>query len=301
MSEKQTLRRSLGRGLDALLGSSTPAAGLAPAGEALQPLRVPTGVPIANIKPGRFQPRRRFDAAEIEALAQSIREKGVLQPVLLRPLASEPGHYELIAGERRWRAAQRAQLHEIPALVRHLTDRDALEVALVENIQREDLTPIEEANGFRRLMDEFGHTQESLAQIVGMSRSHLANTLRLLELPDLIKEMVDAGSLSPGHARLLVGMDESRAAQAAAALVARSLSVREAELFVQRLKTGEGKRRARPPVERTPDVIALERDLSLRLGLHVELHHRGSGGHVVVKYKTLEQLDDLVAKLGRTN
>ncbi|HLO21401.1 MAG TPA: ParB/RepB/Spo0J family partition protein [Sphingomicrobium sp.] len=192
MNGKSPIRRGLGRGLDALLGADREAPpeearDVAPVG------RAQLALPVANIRPGRLQPRRRFDAEEVEALAKSIREKGVLQPILVRPIAGESGMYELVAGERRWRAAQQAQLHEIPALVRELTDRDTLEVALVENLQRQDLTAIEEARGYQRMIDDFRRTQEDVAEVVGKSRPHVANTLRLLTLPLPVQEMLEDG------------------------------------------------------------------------------------------------------------
>jgi len=301
MNGKSPQRRSLGRGLDALLGaeSETLPEGHA---EAASGARAPLAIPIASIRPGRFQPRRRFAAEEIEALAQSIREKGILQPILVRPLAGEPGKYELVAGERRWRAAQQAQLHEIPALVRELADRDTLEVALVENLQRQDLTPLEEARGYQRMIDDFRRTQEDVSEIVGKSRPHVANTLRLLTLPARVQDMVDDGRLSAGHARPLVGLAEAE--RLAERIVSGSLSVRETERLVQRVRDGgslEPKRGARGQTEdgRSADVIALERDVAERLGLVVQIKAKGESGEVTIRYKTLEQLDDLLAKLRR--
>jgi ParB family chromosome partitioning protein len=313
MSEKPAPpRRSLGRGLDALLGTLTPSAQPAPvaaaaataAATAPPPPRAGLArVPISAIRPGRVQPRHRFEPAEIEELAQSIREKGVLQPVLVRPAAGDASHYEIIAGERRWRAAQLAQLHEIPVIIRDLSDGEALEVALVENLQRADLSPIEEAQGYERLMQEFRHTQEDLARVIGKSRSHLANQLRLLTLPGLVKALIDDGRLSPGHARLLVGIDDGAAVAAAQSWVDRRLSVREAERMIKQMKTaGEANATAASPGRReprSPDIVALERDLAGKLGLAVEIHPRGEAGHVLVRYKTLEQLDDLIAVLGQ--
>ncbi len=303
MNAKSPIRRGLGRGLDALLGaeretSAEESKQIAPAG------RAPLALPIASIRPGRFQPRRRFDAEEVAALAQSIREKGVIQPVLVRPVAGEPGMYELVAGERRWRAAQLAQLHEIPALVRELADRDSLEVALVENLQRQDLTAIEEAHGYQRMMDDFRRTQEDVAEVVGKSRSHVANTLRLLTLPSPVQDMLDDGRLTAGHARPLVGLD--RAERLAARIVSGSLSVRETERLAQKVRDGgwaslEGKRGAgggRTP-DRSPDLVELEHDVSQRLGLVVQIKAKGETGEVTIRYKSLEQLDDLLAKLRR--
>ena len=304
MNGKSPQRRSLGRGLDALLGAESETAPEDSA-EAAPGGRAPLAIPIASIRPGRFQPRRRFAAEEIEALAQSIREKGILQPILVRPVAGEPGQYELVAGERRWRAAQQAQLHEIPALVRELADRDTLEVALVENLQRQDLTAIEEAHGYQRVIDDFRRTQEELAEIVGKSRPHVANTLRLLTLPARVQDMVDDGRLSAGHARPLVGMAEAE--RLAERIVSGGLSVRETERLVQRVRDGgsldaaRGARggRGEPDDSRSADVIALERDVAERLGLVVQIKAKGESGEVTIRYKTLEQLDDLLAKLRR--
>jgi ParB family transcriptional regulator, chromosome partitioning protein len=303
MNGKSPARRSLGRGLSALLGAETETTPeevreAAPVG------RAPLALPIANIRPGRFQPRRRFDAEEVESLAKSIREKGVIQPVLVRPVAGEPGIYELVAGERRWRAAQQAQLHEIPALVRELADRETLEVALVENLQRQDLTAVEEARGYQRMMDEFRRTQEDVAEVVGKSRSHVANTLRLLTLPVPVQEMVDDGRITAGHARPLVGLEDAQ--RLAARVVSGSLSVRETERLAQKVREGgwaalEGKRSAGGGrgEGRSADLVELEHDVSERLGLIVQIKAKGESGEVTIRYKSLEQLDDLLAKLRR--
>lgn len=305
MTGKSPIRRGLGRGLEALLGAERETAAddareAAPAG------RAPLALPIANIRPGKYQPRKRFDETEVAALAKSIREKGVLQPVLVRPVSGEPGHYEIVAGERRWRAAQQAQLHEIPALVRDLADRDTLEVALVENLQRQDLTAIEEARGYRRMMDDFRRTQEDVAEIVGKSRSHVANTLRLLTLPAPVQAMLDDGRLTAGHARPLVGLDEAE--RLAERVAAAGLSVRETEALAQKVreggwaaldKKGAGNRDGGRGSGRSPDLVELEHDVSERLGLVVQIKTRGEAGDVTIRYKTLEQLDDLLAKLRR--
>ena len=304
MNGKSPHRRSLGRGLDALLGAE-PEAAPDEARQAASAGRAPLAIPVASIRPGRLQPRRRFAPEEIAGLAQSIREKGVLQPVLVRPVAGEPGVYELVAGERRWRAAQQAQLHEIPALVREFADRDTLEVALVENLQRQDLTAIEEARGYQRMIDDFRRTQEEVAEIVGKSRPHVANTLRLLALPLPVQEMLEDNRLSPGHARPLVGLEEAE--RVAARIVAGGLSVRETERLAQRVKDGgsaalEGRRRAGASDRegnRSADLVALEHDLAERLGLVVEIKAKGETGAVTIRYKSLEQLDDLLAKLRR--
>jgi ParB family chromosome partitioning protein len=282
--------RGLGRGLAALLGEDKDAA----AGAGERPVQT---IALDRIHAGRFQPRRRFPDDELEALAGSIREKGVLQPILLRPHPDIAHGYEIVAGERRWRAAQRAGVHEIPALVRDLSDRDALEVALVENIQREDLSPLEEAAGYKRLLVEFEHTQEQLAKVVGRSRSHLANMMRLLDLPGPVKEMLDDGRLSAGHGRaLLVATSPVKAARM---VVARGLNVRQTERLVND-PTIERRRRRHGPADggKTADILALEQELSIRLGLRVSIDDRGGKGEITVHYSSIEQFDDLLERLG---
>jgi ParB family chromosome partitioning protein len=302
MTGKSPQRRSLGRGLDALLGAEAEPEVAETRDRPAAPGRAPVLLPIGNIRPGKFQPRRRFAPEEIEALTRSIREKGILQPVLVRPIPGEAGQYELVAGERRWRAAQQASLHEIPALVRELADRDTLEVALVENLQRQDLTPLEEARGYQRMIDDFARTQGEVAEVVGKSRPHVANMLRLLGLPARVLEMLDDGRLSAGHARNLVGLEGAE--RLAERIVDQGLSVREAEQLAQRVRGGgldalEHKPRAAAEDRRSADVIALERDLSQRLGLAVAIKAKGEAGELTIRYKTLEQLDDLLGKLGR--
>jgi ParB family chromosome partitioning protein len=282
MAEK---RRNLGRGLSALLGEDTSPA---QAGGARQ-------IAIEKLHPGRYQPRRTMGEAELQDLAQSIRELGVLQPILVREDPDRPGNYEIIAGERRWRAAQLAQLHEVPVLVKVLSNKETLEVALVENLQREDLSPLEEAVGLQRLMDEFGHTQEALAKAVGKSRSHVANMLRLLGLPDAVKAMVDKGDLSAGHARALL----SAAAPEALArqVVDQGLSVRQTEQLVQRAAAVKSSGARRGPKEKDADTRALETDLSDLLGLRVAIAAKGREGSVTLYYKSLDQLDGLLQRL----
>jgi ParB family transcriptional regulator, chromosome partitioning protein len=297
-------RRGLGRGLDALLGRSmpytAPETSTEPGTQAPLP-RAPGQIPVAHIRPSRIQPRRLFSDEELAGLAASIREKGVLQPVLVRPVPGEDNAYELIAGERRWRAAQAAQLHEIPAIIRELTDGEALEVALIENLQRQDLTPIEEAEGYQRLIQEFSHTQEALADRLGRSRSHVTNMLRLLTLPATVRQAVQAGQLTMGHARALVGCEGAEAI--ADAIRARKLSVRDTESLVQRFKQrgwaalGATKDGAGAPPARSPDIEALERDLGLKLGMAVHLKTKGTGGELTIRYRSLEQLDDLILRL----
>jgi ParB family chromosome partitioning protein len=278
-------KRNLGRGLSALLGSQNPA-------EPVTPPRSLRTLPVEQIYPGAFQPRQRFAQEELEALAESVRQNGILQPILVRPRAGHPGSFEIVAGERRWRAAQLAKLHEVPIILKELSDREALELAIVENIQRENLSPLEEARGYRRLIDEFGNTQEDLSQHVGKSRSHIANTLRLLDLPDAVLILLDEGKVSAGHARALIGTADPAAL--AALVVNRGLNVRQTEKLA---KFGRSKLTPRPRVEKDADTRALERDLTARLGLHVAISGQGESGHVTIQYKTLEQLDLVIARL----
>lgn len=279
-------RRGLGMGLSALLGSGTetwpqPAAGMA------------RTVPIELLRPSPFQPRRTFGEDDLEALTASIRARGVMQPLLVRSGADGGGQFEIVAGERRWRAAQRAGLHELPVIVLQLSDREALEVALIENVQRQDLSPLEEAEGYRRLIEDFGHTQEALASALGKSRSHLANLLRLLGLPETVRRMLEAGELSAGHARaLLTASDPLRLAKV---VVARGLNVRQTERLVQ-TDTSNPARRARG--SKDPNTLALERDLAGRLGLDVAIRPKGSGGSLTIGYHTPDQLEALIRRLG---
>jgi ParB family chromosome partitioning protein len=299
--------RGLGRGLSALMGdvaaapvpTAAPAAAAASPTAAEGPARGLRQLPTASLRPGPFQPRRHFDEAAIQGLAESLRHQGMLQPILVRATMGVANIYEIIAGERRWRAAQAAGLHEVPVIVRPLSDAEALEIALVENLQREDLNAIEEAEAYRRLMDEFGHTQEALAQHLGKSRSHVANTLRLLVLPDAVKTMLEQNQLSAGHARaLLVANDPLALAQL---IVAKGLSVRETEELVKRESAPSRAGGAKKPVRKIADadVRALERDLANSLGLEVELKVRGMGGELRLRYRDLDQLDGLLSRLGQ--
>ena len=277
-------RQPLGRGLAALFGE---AAASSPAGAAAV-----REVAIELVRPGAFQPRRHFDDAELEALAQSVREKGVLQPLLVRPIDEPGAAFELIAGERRWRAAQRAGLHQVPVLVRTLNDVEALEIALIENLQREDLTALEEAEAYRRLIDDFGRTQATVAGAVGKSRSHIANTLRLLGLPEEVRRRLEEGALSAGHARALLSAEDPVAL--AAEIVRRGLNVRVTEQLVKRRATP-----LRPSLRqaRDADSVALERDLSQTLGLRATIAGKGRGGVLTLHYSSLDQLDRLLALL----
>ena len=250
-------------------------------------------VALDRLAPGRFQPRRRFGEKALNALAQSIREHGILQPLLVRPAAEEPAHYEIVAGERRWLAANRAGLAEAPVVVSELDDRAAMEAALAENIQRKALSPIEEAEGYKRLLEEFGCTQERLSAVVGRSRPHIANMLRLLTLPEHVRNLVDDETLSAGHARaLLAAPDPAGLADRA---VAEGMSVRRVERLVSE---GYGSRRKRAAAK-DADVLALERELADSLGLRVSLAQKGEGGSLTLHYLSLDQLDDLLGRLGR--
>jgi ParB family chromosome partitioning protein len=285
-------KRNLGRGLSALLGGAPP-----------EPrdddARSPRSLPIEALHPGRFQPRRQFPEETLEALAQSIRENGILQPLVVRRHPDKPGAWEIVAGERRWRAAQRVRLHEVPVVVRELADRAALEIALVENVQRQDLGALEEAEGYRRLIDEFGHSQEALARQIGKSRSHVANTLRLLKLPASIKQYIDAGKLTAGHARALIGMPEAKAEAMARDIVERGLNVRDVETLSQQHGAGAAAKKSGQPAAKNVNTIALEKRLSDALGLKVTIDHRGDAGVVHIKYRGLDQLDDVVDRLER--
>ncbi|MGE0283846.1 MAG: ParB/RepB/Spo0J family partition protein [Rhizobiaceae bacterium] len=278
-------RRHLGRGLSALLGDD----GAEPA--ASDTGRTPRFVSLDLLRPGRFQPRRRFGQEEMDSLEASIREKGVIQPILVRKTSDQA--YEIIAGERRWRAAQRAGLHELPVVVRELTDREALEIALVENVQRADLSPIEEALGYQRLMSEFDHTQEQLSKVVGKSRSHVANLLRLLDLPPGVKTLLDGGKITAGHARALLGVENAETL--ARQIVARNLNVRQTERLAQLGKKRTAKKQ--PLSAKDTDTLALEHELSALLGLKVSLKPSGKAGDLTIRYESLEQLDDVVQRL----
>jgi ParB family transcriptional regulator, chromosome partitioning protein len=277
-------RRPLGRGLAVLFGET--------ASDTASDMAAQRRVPIELIRPGTLQPRRRFAEAELDALAQSIREKGVLQPLLVRLVSEDDAVFELVAGERRWRAAQRVGLHEVPVIVRALTDSDALEIALVENLQREDLSPLEEAEAYSRLTAEFGRTQASLAEAVGKSRSHVANTIRLLSLPTPVRNRLDEGELSAGHARALLAAADPAAL--ADEVVRRGLNVRATERLVQRREQLPQWRR---PRVRDADTLALERDLSAHLGLRVILEPKARGGALTLHYTSLDQLDRVLRLL----
>ena len=280
--------RGLGRGLSALLGDGEP-----DTREAAEPSNRSRSLPIAFLKPNRFQPRRIFDAEEMKNLTASIAEKGVLQPVLVRPTGA-PDSYEIIAGERRWRAAQAAKLHEIPVIVRALSDAESLEIAIIENVQRADLNAIEEAAAYHELMGKFQYTQEQVSEVVGKSRSHVANMMRLLKLPDSVKALIAEGKLTAGHARTLIGVSDPEAR--AREIVAGALNVREAE------KKARAPSAAATPAKKLghkdADTKALEHSLSNSLGMDVQIEHHGkTGGTVKIQYRNLEQLDEIIRRL----
>lgn len=291
MSEDKPKRghgRGLGRGLSALLGD-TPLDTAAPAD-----IKGTVQVPVSHMQSGRYQPRMEFDQEALQDLAESIRAKGILQPILVRPLPEDPDQYEIIAGERRWRAAQLAQVHTVPVLIREFSDREAAEVALIENLQRRDLSPLEEAEGYRRLMNDFARSQEDLAQALGKSRSHVANMMRLLGLPDPVKTYLRGGQITAGHARALLNADDP--GLLAQQVVTKGLNVRQTE----KLATDKGGVKSRKPKvakEKDADTLALEQDLARVLGLKVEVDFQGRGGHLVIHYDTLDQLDDILYRL----
>ena len=278
-------KKGLGRGLSSLMGDTkeTPIQ--------TETSNQETKISIANLKPSPSQPRRLFDKNSINELAESIKSKGLVQPILVRPSPTDSGVYEIIAGERRWRAAQIAQLHEVPAVVRKLDDVEALEIAIIENVQRSDLSPIEEAAGYKRLIENHGHTQEALADIVGKSRSHIANIIRLLGLPQSIQDMISEGKISSGHARAI--MNSAFPEQLAEKIVSENLSVRAAEDLAKQRKPGVKKVKLKDP-----DTIDLENNLTAKLGLSVSIDHKGKkGGSIKIDYKSLDQLELITTKL----
>jgi ParB family chromosome partitioning protein len=277
--------RGLGRGLSALLGD-----GDVQAKDSTDSVTRSRNIPIAFLKPNPLQPRRIFDAEELKGLATSIAEKGVLQPILVRPTGT-PDSYEIIAGERRWRAAQAAKLHEVPVIVRTISDAQSLEIAIIENVQRTDLNAVEESAAYQELMNKFRYTQEQVADVVGKSRSHVANMLRLLKLPDPVKALITAGKLTAGHARTLVGVPDAEAR--ANEIVSGALNVREAEKKARAPKTPAKKLTAKDA-----DTKALEHSLSSSLGMNVQIEHQGKGGGTMkIRYRTLEQLDEVIRRL----
>ncbi|MCH8236593.1 MAG: ParB/RepB/Spo0J family partition protein [Proteobacteria bacterium] len=282
-------RKNLGRGLSALMGedSGGPTETDNAGGSRL--------VPVERLLPGRYQPRHSVDEEKISELAQSIRENGIIQPLLVRRHSEDKDSFEIIAGERRWRAAQMAKLHEVPVIIKDLNDQEALEIALVENLQRQDLSSLEEAEGYQRLMDEFSHTQEILAKTVGKSRSHIANTLRLLGLPGPVKKMLGSGDLSAGHARAILNAPDP--VSVARQVVKKELNVRQTERLVRKKQRQNEKPKI--PEKKDVDTVALERDLANLLGLKVGIKFKNGGGSLTVHYSSLEQLDDILRRLGK--
>lgn len=312
-------QKGLGKGLSALIGdnaavpaarsSFSPAEGEGAAAPAPAKAAPANELPVGELRAGKYQPRRAFRPDQLQELADSIAKNGIMQPILVRPL--EEGGYEIVAGERRWRAAKLADLKTVPVIIRDLSDRVALELAIVENIQRADLSPIEESAGYQRLLDEFGYTQEELADTVGKSRSHVANILRLQNLPDELKEMLDNGDLTMGHARALLGHPD--AIKLGHDIVQRGLNVRQAEALTRRdpqkpigrpRKSAQGQ--GAPAAAgygasqhpKDPDIIALEETLSENLGLRVSIDDQGQSGRISIDYESLSQLDDILRRLG---
>ena len=284
-------RSRLGRGLAALIGDvGTESSAERPRGQR----RVPT----TSLRPNARNPRRNFSEEELDELTASLRERGMIQPIVARPVRGAPDAFEIIAGERRWRAAQRAGLHEVPVVILEATDEESLQLAIIENVQRSDLNPLEEAEGYRALVEDYNHTQDDIAKMVGKSRSHVANTLRLLKLPPSIRAYIFKGKLDAGHARMLVG--QPNAEKLAEEIVARGLNVRQVEEIARQESGRNGKSPSRKrSAEKNADTLALEKRLSDALGLVVSVDHRGESGVVSIRYRNLEQLDDLAQRLGK--
>ena len=284
-------RSRLGRGLASLIGD------VGVESQATERvLRSQRKVPIEHVRANPRNPRKLFSDAELSELADSIRERGIIQPIVVRSIAGD--HYEIIAGERRWRAAQRANLHEVPIVVLDVSDGEALELAIIENVQRADLNPLEEATGYQSLTNEFNHSQDAIAKIVGKSRSHIANTLRLLKLPETVKAYINAGKLSAGHARVLVNHPDPETV--AREIVEKGLNVRQVEALGQEQAAAKGKavgKRPRASANKDADTLVVEKRLSDALGLTVGIEHRGKGGVLRVRYSTLDQLDEVIRRL----
>ena len=284
-------RSRLGRGLAALIGEvSAEGAIERPRGQR----RLPTGA----LRPNARNPRRVFSNAELDELAASLRERGIIQPIVARPAKGAADSYEIIAGERRWRAAQRAGLHEVPVVIIEATDAEALQIAIIENVQRTDLNPLEEADGYRALMDEFNNSQEDIAKIIGKSRSHVANTLRLLKLPETVKAHIHSGKLSAGHARMLIG--QPNAEELAEEIVARGFNVRQVEAMARDAGPKRGKANGRGSHARAAkraDLIALEKRISDSLGLVVNIEDGARGGTLTIRYRNFDQLDEVLRRL----
>ena len=302
-------KRRLGRGLAALIGeldapnkTVAPASGVSTAPKPHSAIEGIRSAPIEKIMRNPLNPRKTFAEVELEELSQSIKAHGIVQPVVVRPSKTDQGSFEIIAGERRWRAAQRAGLDVLPIVVRDVDDRLALEIAIIENVQRADLNPLEEAHGYHQLIEQYAYSQNDLAQVISKSRSHVANTLRLLKLPEQVQNMVETGALSAGHARSLITLENPL--PLAERIVSQGLSVRETESLVQNYgqegadqvkKSGSGK------AQKDADTKALEKQLSDLLGLGVAIDHKARGGTLALRYKTIEQLEDICRRLGAHN
>ena len=286
---EEAARSRLGRGLAALIGD------VGDENAVVERARGQRRVPIEFLHPNPRNPRQAYSEVELDELAASIRERGIIQPIVVRTSRGSADHYEIIAGERRWRAAQRAGMHDVPIIVFEANDREALELAIVENVQRSDLNPLEEATGYQAL-EEFGHTQEEIARLIGKSRSHVANTLRLLKLPENVKAYVREGKLSAGHARALLGQADPE--KMARVIVEQGLNVRAVEAIAQEL-AGRAAPKRRPRVDKDADTMALEKRLSDELGLSVAIEHRGQGGELKIRYRSLDQLEEVVRRLER--
>ncbi|MBO0750922.1 MAG: ParB/RepB/Spo0J family partition protein [Bradyrhizobiaceae bacterium] len=291
---EDTTRSRLGRGLASLIGDMGAETNVS--APALERVRSQRRVPIEFLRPNPRNPRRDFSPAQLDELAHSIKERGIIQPIAVRPVKGANDVFEIIAGERRWQAAQRAGLHDVPVVVLDVSDVEALELAIVENVQREDLNPLEEAAGYHALIEEFKYHQDEIAKVVGKSRSHIANMLRLLKLPEFVKAAMRSGQISAGHARALLGHPEPD--KLAQQIIARGLNVRQVEALVR----DEGKNASaekKPPPRKQADTIALERRASDALGLGVTIAHGSKGGAVHIKYRSLDQLEDIVKRLER--
>jgi ParB family chromosome partitioning protein len=286
----EEVKSRLGRGLAALMGDVGDEA------QVLERTRSQRRVPVEFLKPNSRNPRRAFAEADLDELAASIRERGIIQPILARTVRGAMDQFEIVAGERRWRAAQRAGLHDVPIIVLEVDDRQALELAIIENVQRADLNALEEAGGYQALADEFKYSQDEIAKIVGKSRSHVTNTLRLMRLPEGVQSYIRSGKLSAGHARALLGQPDPEAL--AKAIVEQGLNVRQTEAIAQEHAELSGKvAKLRTQAGKDADTVALEKRLSDALGLVVTIAHRGKGGELKIRYKTLEQLDEVIRKI----
>ena len=303
-------QRGLGKGLSALISENYNSNNNSAPQEENVPKSGMETLVVAQLIQGKFQPRTQFNEQAMAELAESIRRNGVMQPIIVRPTLSGSGRFEIIAGERRWRAAKMAGLQRVPVIIRAIDDKQALELALVENVQRQDLSPLEEAVGYQRLIEEFDYTQEELGSIVGKSRSHITNLLRLLSLPDEIKEMIDNGELTVGHARPLIGLPDG--VRVAKEIVSRGLSVRQAEEVSRAVQGNQKRTNSRSQgngnragganydgaSNKDPDILALEETLSENLGMKVAINDRGQNGEIILSYDSLSQLDDILRRLG---